>query len=388
MSVIYDALIKRKKNGDKKRESVASQGNVLIFDDLIKKNAVPTLLAFVLVVFAVVGGLYYLYQYDVIPHKIAPALPADHTLLADPVAAQSVADEATESDLVTITKGQQAPAAENIVVAHISTAEIPEEPINFPKEVVTVEENRLRADAVVPKRKAAVETVKNRSVVIEDLAETEVAGHRQEVQSVLIVAPKAGPRPATNINSEIKNTSEPGLQNLQPASGSVNISRNVLPSPKQVANKTLPFSSTEKVSGVAVTPRRQQQKIVPENDKHDFNPAIQNLNRELQQSLERHDFAAGHEIIKKLEGFLGDDSTYILKLKAYFYLRNNQFELAHRLLVRVLENDETDLEAGLNMIVVLVHQGEIKAAQRQNNFLLNYYPDNPSLLLFKQQIGN
>ncbi len=387
MSVIYDALIKRKNTGDKKPEPAVSRGNVLIFDDLLKKNAIPTLLLFMLIVFAVAGGLYYLYQYEAIPHKITAATPADPEV----VAAQSIANESVESNSAPTTEGQQENGAEDtedIVVAHISTTEIPEEPTGFPEKVVTGKENNLRADTKISSRKASLETIKNSPVVMAVEDETAAENRRSETQPVLVVAPKTVTRSATMIDPEIKGISRPARQVLQPKSDPANINRNVTPASREISNKILPSAATETAPVAAVKARKQQPKSLSGNDKKNFNPAIQTLNRELQQSIAQHDFAAGHEILKKLEGFLGADSIYILKLKAYFHLQNNQFESAHRILVRVLENDVTDLEAGLNMIVVLVQRGEIKAAQRQIDFLLNYYPENQSLLHFKQQTGN
>ncbi len=382
MSVIYDVLNKIKKPVDKKQELSISHGNVLIFEDLFKKNALLVSILLVLVISVVVGCLYYLYQFETASSGVISIGPINHNTAEETFSTQSAEEE--------LTKPAAAPVLEEpeeFVVAHIAAGTIPEEPTNFPAKVA-VEGDSQKLAADISSQKATVKTVNKIPAVIRSQVEKTAGGQRQEVHPVLTVEQKMAMQSRPAIIPEAKSVSEvvsqPGRSKLSLGS----TGDQVLPVFKKISSKMRPSTLTETVSTVAVNSKKPQQKFATRNAKNDFNPTIQNLNRELRQSIERHDFAMGTEILEKLETLLGTDSNYILKLKAYFYLQNNKIDQAQKLLNRVLENNETDLEAGLNMIVVLVQQGELKKAQRQVSYLLNYYPGNQVLLHFKQQIGN
>lgn len=387
MSVIYEALNKFKKPAGNKKKFSTSQGNVIIFEDLLKKNAFSIFFLLMLVVFAVAGGLYYLYQYDVIPAGTGSLAPKIHRVTNDSLLDQSTGSQSIKSASVPDMEEPKVAGAEEFVIEHISMKETPEEPSSFPAEITVDENKRLVATAsTIPQE--TVKKGKGVPAIIHTQFKKTAGDKRQNVQTVLVVEDMIVAQSSVATSPEVKSISESGQQVRQSGGNSVDINRYNSSHPKKISNRIPHSANKETVATTVVNTQTQLQKNMVKNNKTDFNPAIQNLNRKLQESIMQQDFTTGSEIIKKLENFLGADSAYILKLKAYFYLQNNKIEQAHQLLSRIMDDNETDLEAGLNMIVVLVQQGRLKAAQSQVDFLLNHYPGNQTLLQFKQQIGN
>jgi len=88
-------------------------------------------------------------------------------------------------------------------------------------------------------------------------------------------------------------------------------------------------------------------------------------------------------LIDELEALKGSENAYVLKLKAYWHLRHDDFEAAALLLNKVLQNDAEDLEAGINMAVTEMKTNQLQAAQQRLAKLREVYPDNtliPELL--------
>ncbi|NOX24717.1 MAG: tetratricopeptide repeat protein, partial [Deltaproteobacteria bacterium] len=114
---------------------------------------------------------------------------------------------------------------------------------------------------------------------------------------------------------------------------------------------------------------------------------IPRLNNDFKAAVAARNYTKSSGIIIRIARLLGPKTIYVRKLQAFLYLRENKPAKAGGILRSILREDSTDLEAGLNMIVVLIKTGKVKAARQRARQLLDYYPGNRTLLHFKQQLG-
>ncbi len=339
MSVIYDALnkLKKSKEGQRKQANPGhhSDSNVIIFDDLLKKHAVTTY-TIIISLSITIGYLLYLFsQADVVPVRSYQSKVSYQKLPASPeeVSANIKATETTE-----------------IAVVHIKLDPIPTEPDEFPPEepatTTAFTSAKPRAKETPAETKQPVNTPPSR-----------------RAQHLNIPPPLTEPSRRTKVDFFVpeRNSQAPFFSQPVPTPP---------PQTQNPAPKELQPRGTKTIRNIT-----------------DFSPVIHRLNEELHQSIRLHDLESSREILQELENLLGPDSYYILNLTAYFHIQNNDLDEAQKVLTLILQKNDTDLDAGLNMIVVLCRQGKLKPASRRINTLLDYYPANPTLLHFKQQLG-
>jgi len=82
------------------------------------------------------------------------------------------------------------------------------------------------------------------------------------------------------------------------------------------------------------------------------------------------------DLIDELALLKGKGSSYVLKLRAFVYMRKNEYESAGLLLNDVLRKDENDLEAGINMAIVEIKTSQIPKAIKRLATLREMYPEN------------
>ena len=103
---------------------------------------------------------------------------------------------------------------------------------------------------------------------------------------------------------------------------------------------------------------------------------ISRLVTRLQKSISREDNAQAKDILGQLTALKGEDNIYVMKLRAFLYIRNQDYESAALLLEKVLESDGMDLEAGINMAVVEIKTNRIQDARKRLAKLREIYSDN------------
>ncbi len=81
-------------------------------------------------------------------------------------------------------------------------------------------------------------------------------------------------------------------------------------------------------------------------------------------------------LLDQLAVLKGSNDRYVLKLRAYWSLQNNDHESAASYLTRVLEKDSEDLEAGINMAIVEINSHRPQMARIRLQKLEKIYPDN------------
>jgi len=69
----------------------------------------------------------------------------------------------------------------------------------------------------------------------------------------------------------------------------------------------------------------------------------------------------------------------VLKLRAFWEIKEGNLERAATLLRRVLARNPRDLEAGLNMAIIEIKRGKLKQARKRLMLLHNIYEDNSQI---------
>jgi len=120
--------------------------------------------------------------------------------------------------------------------------------------------------------------------------------------------------------------------------------------------------------------KRKHQTVL--RNKADQQAHVVQLVRRIEAAMNRHDDQAARQLINALAALKGHENIYVLKLKAYWHLRRDEFDAAVVLLNKVLKKDAEDLEAGINLAVVEMKTSQFAAAQKRLAKLHEVYPDN------------
>lgn len=150
-------------------------------------------------------------------------------------------------------------------------------------------------------------------------------------------------------------------------------------SKKQVVKKEKNMPSTD-VSPKAAQPqanslielkrkikRRQEQKI----------SQISSLSSNLEEAVQTNDNQKTDQLIEQLSNQTNKNSIYYLKLNAFQLIRQKEYARARTFLNKVLDKDDTDLEAGLNMAIIEIRTQDLAAAKKRLIRLNELYPSQP-----------
>ncbi|MBF0455495.1 MAG: tetratricopeptide repeat protein [Magnetococcales bacterium] len=91
-----------------------------------------------------------------------------------------------------------------------------------------------------------------------------------------------------------------------------------------------------------------------------------------------HEAVAGH--LTRLQTMLGDQNPFVIKMQAYWYLRQENHHRAHRLLSQILDATPQDFEANLNMAVAEIGIDKLHSARIRLNGLIDRHPNHPKIL--------
>ncbi len=103
---------------------------------------------------------------------------------------------------------------------------------------------------------------------------------------------------------------------------------------------------------------------------------ISRLVIQVRRAMQENDNTRVDEIIKKLTQLKGEENSYVLKIKAFWYIRKGDYDSASAFLNKVLEKNESDLEAGINLAVVEIKTSRFKEARIRLMQLQEKYPHN------------
>jgi len=102
---------------------------------------------------------------------------------------------------------------------------------------------------------------------------------------------------------------------------------------------------------------------------------IANLVSRIQKSITNPDSTKRTSaLLDQLALIKGKDDCYVLKLRAFYYMRQGDLDSAAHLLNRVLQKEKTDREAGINMAIIEIKNGKLTEAKNRLYRLREIYP--------------
>ena len=90
--------------------------------------------------------------------------------------------------------------------------------------------------------------------------------------------------------------------------------------------------------------------------------------------------------LRELETLKGKDNTYVLNLRAFWCLTRQDYESTTSFLKKVLDKNERDLEAGINMAIVEIKTKRFQQAEERLKGLREIYPENTAILELIEKI--
>ncbi len=125
------------------------------------------------------------------------------------------------------------------------------------------------------------------------------------------------------------------------------------------------------------------EKKAKENDIHrkkmDKIYKISRMIENIRTSMEQGDSEKTEKLLNRLSALKGKDDIFVLKLKAFWNMRNGDDDTASLLLKKVLIKNEKDIEAGLNMAVLDIKADRMEQAHKRLAALREIYPDNTQI---------
>ena len=103
---------------------------------------------------------------------------------------------------------------------------------------------------------------------------------------------------------------------------------------------------------------------------------IARLVEKIQRSMGLVNDSYTKDLFDQLTLLKGEDDIYVLNLKAFWSLRQKDYDTTATYLKRVLEQNEVDLDAGINMAIVEINTNQLQAARNRLAKLRKIYPDN------------
>jgi tetratricopeptide (TPR) repeat protein len=96
----------------------------------------------------------------------------------------------------------------------------------------------------------------------------------------------------------------------------------------------------------------------------------------IEESMTEGDMDHAKVLIDQLADLKGEESPYLLKLRAFWHMRQRDYASAASLLARVLEKEEDDLEAGINMAIIELQTRRPEEARKRLARLREIYQAN------------
>ncbi len=103
---------------------------------------------------------------------------------------------------------------------------------------------------------------------------------------------------------------------------------------------------------------------------------VSRLVSRIEKSMKDGDMDDAKALIDHLMQFKGEGSSYLLKLRAVWHMRQRDYASAASLLTRVLEKEKDDLEAGINMAIVEIKTHRLDEARKRLAGLREIYQAN------------
>ena len=154
--------------------------------------------------------------------------------------------------------------------------------------------------------------------------------------------------------------------------------------PSRMVSKIKAKQPDKSPASQELTPPDVVEKVFLSNAKKNAKTA--RLIADIQNEMDRGSKDRMEKLFDDLTVIKGQNNSYVLKLKAVWHIRNQEYGDAANLLRTVLSRNRLDLEAGLNMAIVEINTGKEQTAYRRLENLQKSYPDNIRLAEILQDL--
>ena len=155
----------------------------------------------------------------------------------------------------------------------------------------------------------------------------------------------------------------------------------------ELPSKALPKLAPKEVSAPARAKQRLKEPIKPKETERTEDERIRLANVEktaktaslvtkIKSAMSVGSTDQIEDLIDQLALLKGEENSYVLKLRAFWYLRQHDYKSAAALLNRVLKRDENDLDAGINMAILEIKTDRLTEARKRLARLREIYPEN------------
>ena len=183
--------------------------------------------------------------------------------------------------------------------------------------------------------------------------------------------------PARPLNTRLGNSvSNSGATVLSRATVKGNLSSPPVPSFLTKGRSTLdPAAEPAEKPLIEVGTKKTEQEIIHQAN-IEKSMKIARLVEKIQRSMGPVNDSCTQDLFDQLSLLKGEDDSYVLNLKAFWSLRQKDYETTATYLKRVLEQNRMDLDAGINMAIVEINTNQLQAARNRLAKLRKIYPDN------------
>jgi hypothetical protein len=130
-------------------------------------------------------------------------------------------------------------------------------------------------------------------------------------------------------------------------------------------------------------PDPQQRRVSEQATQH---LTISRLANKIYSAIQADDVDLTSQLLLQLSNIKGAQNIFVLKLKAYSLIRQNQLKEARTILSHILAQRADDLEASLNMSVVDIKMGRYESARRRLVQLQGLYPEEDNVTLYLRKL--
>lgn len=139
------------------------------------------------------------------------------------------------------------------------------------------------------------------------------------------------------------------------------------------------FATPQKAENIKDAQKRRHKADLKQNRR------VLQLVAKIQTALINQDEEKSNELIKKLILIKGEENRYVLKIKAYRFLRQKRYAEAEILLKKIILKKKNDFEAEVNLVIVEMNTNQLDSACRRLSRLEQLFPENPKLIELKQR---
>jgi len=131
----------------------------------------------------------------------------------------------------------------------------------------------------------------------------------------------------------------------------------------------------EKSSEQAETPRAKS------TGKAQVSAVDQNARMSLMVARVQHAMRAGDEkevenSLRTLESLKGKKDDYVMRLKAFWFLKQQRYSMARALLEELVSKNENDLDAGINLAILDIKTNRVEAARKRLKAMRRLHEEN------------